>query len=86
MAAAKESARADRTARGGSRSAPESRKAPPSNCASCGPNMLTADRNGEPVARKTSVARASPPIVWAAAKAAKESRNGVNSAVRNRDL
>ena len=40
-----------RMARGGRRSAPESRNAAPSNCASCGPNMLTADRSGEPVAR-----------------------------------
>jgi hypothetical protein len=47
--------------------------------------MLTADRNGEPVARNTIVPRARPPIVWAAAKAAKESRNGVNSGVRNRE-
>jgi hypothetical protein len=74
----------DSVARGGSRSAPESRNVAPSNWASCGPNMLTADRRGEPVARKTSVPRARPPIVWAAAEAAKESRNGVNSGVRNR--
>lgn len=47
--------------------------------------MLTADRKGEPVARKTSVARARPPIVWPAANVPKESRYGVNSGVRNRE-
>ncbi|GAA3131019.1 hypothetical protein GCM10010521_16320 [Streptomyces rameus] len=82
--AAKASAIAGRAVRGGSRSAPESRKVAPSTWASEGPNMLTADSSGEPVTRNTSVPRASPPTVCAAVCAAEPKKRGANSGVRRR--
>lgn len=67
---------------GGRRSEPERRKVAPRTWARDGPNMLTADSSGEPVARWTRVPRARPATVWAAVWAAEESRSGVNSGVR----
>ncbi|OKJ65777.1 hypothetical protein AMK29_13485 [Streptomyces sp. CB02261] len=69
-------------ARGGSRSAAESRVVAPSSWASEGPKSARAESRGEPVARYTSVASPSPATVWAAVWAAPVRKSGVNSGVR----
>ncbi len=51
VAAAKATEIPTSVALGGSRSAPDIRSVAPSICASDGPNMLTADSSGDPVAR-----------------------------------
>ncbi len=71
-----------RAARGGRRSAPDSRNVAPSTCGSDCPNMLSADSSGESVARNTRTPRASPPTVWAMTLADEARKSGVNSGVR----
>ena len=72
-----------RAPRGGSRSAADISSVAPSTCARAGPNMLSADSNGEPVAVNTSVPSARPLTVVPAMDSVREANSGAYSGVRN---
>lgn len=82
-APAESRARAVSAARGGSRSAADSRVSAPATWASDGPNIARADSRGEPVRVYTRVPSARPVAVWAAVCTETAAKKGVNSGVRN---
>ncbi len=82
-AAADSDASAVRAARGGSRSAADSRVSAPATWASDGPNIASADSSGEPVRAYTRVPSARPVAVLAAVCTETAAKKGVNSGVRN---